>query len=47
MRTAYDLGEMAPLAYITRARLVPLRNLGACISPDNSWIFIQGLSPCP
>jgi len=24
-------------------RLVPLRNLGACISPDNAWIFLQGL----
>jgi len=24
-------------------RLVPLRNLGGCISPDNSWIFLQGL----
>ena len=24
-------------------RLVPLRNLGACISPDNAWLFLQGL----
>jgi O-acetylhomoserine (thiol)-lyase len=24
-------------------RLVPLRNLGACISPDNAWMFLQGL----
>ncbi len=24
-------------------RLVPLRNLGACISPDNCWIFLQGI----
>ena len=22
---------------------MPLRNLGACLSPDNSWIFLQGL----
>ena len=22
---------------------MPLRNLGACISPDNSWIFLQGI----
>jgi O-acetylhomoserine (thiol)-lyase len=28
-------------------RLVPLRNLGACISPDNSWIFLQGLESLP
>ena len=26
-----------------RMRLVPLRNLGACISPDNAWMFLQGL----
>ena len=24
-------------------RLIPLRNLGACISPDNAWMFIQGI----
>ncbi len=24
-------------------RLVPLRNLGAALSPDNAWIFLQGL----
>jgi O-acetylhomoserine (thiol)-lyase len=24
-------------------RLVPLRNLGACLSPDNAWMFLQGL----
>ena len=23
--------------------MVPLRNLGACISPDNAWMFLQGL----
>jgi len=22
---------------------VPLRNLGACLSPDNAWAFLQGL----
>jgi O-acetylhomoserine (thiol)-lyase len=47
IRYAYDLGPLNPLAYIMRARLVPLRNLGACISPDNSWIFIQGLESLP
>jgi O-acetylhomoserine (thiol)-lyase len=36
-------GGVNALAYITRMRQVPLRNLGACISPDNSWIFLQGL----
>ena len=43
IRYAYDLGDLNKLAYILRMRLVPLRNLGGCISPDNSWIFLQGL----
>jgi O-acetylhomoserine (thiol)-lyase len=34
---------MNHLAFILRMRLVPLRNLGACLSPDNCWIFLQGL----
>jgi O-acetylhomoserine (thiol)-lyase len=40
---ANDLGDLAPLAYILRMRLIPLRNLGACISPDNSWAALQGI----
>ncbi len=47
IRYAHDLGPLTPLAYILRMRLVPLRNLGGCISPDNSWIFIQGLETLP
>lgn len=43
IRYATDLGDLAPLAYILRMRLVPLRNLGACISPDNSWMALQGI----
>jgi O-acetylhomoserine (thiol)-lyase len=43
IRYAHDLGDLTPLAYILRMRLVPLRNLGSAISPDNSWIFLQGL----
>lgn len=43
LRFAHDLGDLQPMAYIVRLRLVPLRNLGACVSPDNSWIFVQGL----
>ncbi|MGM0432416.1 MAG: O-acetylhomoserine aminocarboxypropyltransferase/cysteine synthase family protein [Spirochaetota bacterium] len=44
VRYAHDLGEeLTPIAFITRMRLVPLRNLGACISPDNAWMFLQGL----
>ena len=43
LRFAHDLGDMNPIAFALRMRLVPLRNLGACISPDNCWSFIQGL----
>jgi O-acetylhomoserine (thiol)-lyase len=31
------------LAYILRARLILLRDVGACLSPFNSFLFIQGL----
>ncbi|MGD2096460.1 MAG: O-acetylhomoserine aminocarboxypropyltransferase/cysteine synthase [Desulfobacterales bacterium] len=47
IRYAHDLGDMNPLAFILRMRLVPLRNLGACISPDNAWMFLQGLETLP
>ncbi len=47
LRYAHDLGELNPLAFILRMRLVPLRNLGACISPDNAWIFLQGIETLP
>ncbi|MCM1983694.1 O-acetylhomoserine aminocarboxypropyltransferase/cysteine synthase family protein [Lyngbya confervoides] len=43
LRYAHDLGDLSPLAYILRMRVVPLRNLGACISPDNAWLFLQGI----
>ncbi|MEO0349778.1 MAG: O-acetylhomoserine aminocarboxypropyltransferase/cysteine synthase family protein [Cyanobacteria bacterium P01_A01_bin.15] len=43
LRYAHDLGPLTPIAYTLRMRLVPLRNLGACIAPDNAWIFLQGI----
>jgi O-acetylhomoserine (thiol)-lyase len=43
LRFAHDLGPLNPLAFILRMRLVPLRNLGACLSPDNAWIGLQGV----
>jgi O-acetylhomoserine (thiol)-lyase len=43
LRYAHDLGDMNPIAFALRMRLVPLRNLGACISPDNCWSILQGL----
>ncbi len=43
LRWAYDLpDELKSIAFALRVRTVPLRNLGACLSPDNSWVFIQG-----
>ncbi|RKX74347.1 MAG: bifunctional O-acetylhomoserine aminocarboxypropyltransferase/cysteine synthase [Spirochaetes bacterium] len=43
LRWAVDLGDANPVAFTVRMRLVPLRNLGACISPDNAWMFLQGI----
>ncbi|WPL18040.1 Methionine gamma-lyase [Thiorhodovibrio winogradskyi] len=34
-------------AYITRARVVPLRNMGAAISPFNSFLILQGIETLP
>lgn len=47
LRYAHDLDDLNSLAFIMRMRLVPLRNLGACISPDNAWIFLQGIETLP
>lgn len=47
IRWGKDLGENNPLAFILRMRTVPLRNLGACISPDNAWLFLQGIETLP
>jgi O-acetylhomoserine (thiol)-lyase len=48
LRWGHDLpAPLAPLAYILRMRTVPLRNLGACISPDNAWMFLQGIETLP
>ncbi len=48
LRWGHDLPEpLAPLAYILRMRTGPLRNLGACIAPDNSWFLLQGIETLP
>jgi O-acetylhomoserine (thiol)-lyase len=48
LRWAHDLpAALAPIAYALRLRTVPLRNLGACISPDNAWMFLQGIETLP
>lgn len=35
--------DFGPLAFISKARAGILRDLGACQSPFNSWLFVQGL----
>jgi O-acetylhomoserine (thiol)-lyase len=48
LRWGIDLPEpLRPLAFILRMRTVPLRNLGACLAPDNSWFFLQGIETLP
>ena len=37
----------APIAYIIRARVVLLRDLGPAMSPTNAFYFIQGLETLP
>ena len=33
--------------YILRARVVPLRNMGAAMAPQNAWLALQGLETLP
>ena len=47
LRFGLDLGDLQPLAFALRLRLVPLRNLGACLSPDHAWMFLQGIETLP
>jgi O-acetylhomoserine (thiol)-lyase len=39
----HDKAVAPGLAYVLKIRTGLLRDLGACISPFNSWLFIQGL----
>jgi len=44
LRWGIDLPpDQRKIAFAVRFRNVPLRNLGACLSPDNAWLFIQGI----
>jgi len=48
LRWGYDLPEpLRKVPFVTRMRTVALRNLGACLSPDNAWIFLLGLETLP
>jgi len=42
LRWGHDLPAGAD-PFLVRLRTVPLRNLGACLDPDNAWMFLQGL----
>jgi O-acetylhomoserine (thiol)-lyase len=35
--------DLGPAAYILKARVQVLRDIGACQAPLNSWLFLQGL----
>lgn len=43
LRYAHDIDKSNGTPFICRMRLVLLRNLGACISPDNAWLFLMGI----
>jgi O-acetylhomoserine (thiol)-lyase len=38
---------LGPIAYIIKARVTMLRDLGSCMSPFNAFLFIQGLETLP
>jgi len=38
---------LGPAAFIGRARVVPLRNMGAAIAPMNAFLFLQGIDTLP
>jgi O-acetylhomoserine (thiol)-lyase len=38
---------LGPLAYIIKARVQLLRDIGPAVSPFNSWLFLQGLETLP
>ncbi len=38
---------LGPIAYIIKARVQLLRDLGPAVSPLNSWLFLQGLETLP
>ncbi len=38
---------LGPIAYIIKARVQLLRDLGPATTPFNSWLFLQGLETLP
>jgi O-acetylhomoserine (thiol)-lyase len=41
------VGALGPLAYIVKARVQLLRDIGAATTPLNAWLFLQGLETLP
>ena len=41
------VGALGPLAYIIKARVQLMRDLGSATTPFNSWLFLQGLETLP
>ncbi len=42
-----DFGDMGNVAFIFKVRAQLLRDMGACLSPFNAWLFLQGLETLP
>jgi O-acetylhomoserine (thiol)-lyase len=42
-----DFPGLGNVAFIIKARVQLLRDLGACVSPFNAWMFLQGLETLP
>ncbi|MDR2580927.1 MAG: O-acetylhomoserine aminocarboxypropyltransferase/cysteine synthase [Fibromonadaceae bacterium] len=48
IRWALDVPDsLKKIVFAVRARFVPLRNLGASLSPDSAWQFLLGLETLP
>lgn len=39
--------QFGPAAFVARARVVPLRNMGAALSPLNAFLILQGIETLP
>jgi O-acetylhomoserine (thiol)-lyase len=42
-----DVPDMGNIAYIIKARVQGMRNIGCCASPFNAFLFLQGLETLP
>ncbi len=42
-----NVPELGNVAFITKARIQGMRNIGPCLSPFNSFLFLQGVETLP